>query len=237
MPLTTEQNIFWVATFWANRQSITVTRIHFRRQFGRHERLPKASLWHRDISDNSLAGTNVFQKRFSMICASVMSSSEHREQPTTPYVLPRIQRCIDCDWWPPSGGGGKYWIGWSEHHQSFLCTCYVIISHWNGAQIIMDKIVRAPNCWRPYWAQRAYGHFLRKLQNLSTTSNVLPPITWFRYECYFSLARAICFLCIKDTCLNVTNDYVILIAIGCRFLKKWTYALCALGSSISISTR
>jgi hypothetical protein len=32
-----------------------------------------------------------------------------------------------------------------ERGWSCLCTCYVIISHWNGAQVLMDKIARAPN--------------------------------------------------------------------------------------------
>jgi hypothetical protein len=41
-------------------------------------------------------------------------------------------------------------------------------------------------------AQRAYVNFFgRKLQNNSTSSHVLPPITWSWYECNFKLAKSI----------------------------------------------
>jgi hypothetical protein len=61
MPLTTEQKIFFVATFYANRQSITDT---------------ETTDWPARLS--------VFQKRLSMICTTVMISSEYWEQPPTP---------------------------------------------------------------------------------------------------------------------------------------------------------
>jgi hypothetical protein len=137
--------------------------------------IDKATLWHSNISDNRLAGTNVFQKRCSMICATVMTSSNAGSH--------RLRRLIEnatlhCDGWPPSGElsllRGKYWIGmvWTS---VFLCTCYVIISHWNaGAQVLMDKIARVPNfyLYHRIWAVVPNLNYISDL-NVRTFFNTL----------------------------------------------------------------
>lgn len=56
MPLSTQQKIFLVATFYANGQSITVTQRHFRQQYGRNERIPLSTI-HAIISKFRTHGT------------------------------------------------------------------------------------------------------------------------------------------------------------------------------------